>query len=284
MSYLKKEGFATSLGCTPGHDLWSSSNMSVEVTLTDKGLKNYEKVIELIFDYAHYIKDSGPQQYIFDEIQQIGKLNFEFQDEQSGLMYCQGISSKMQTMNLSNISEVLRSRYVIDEFDKEKNQDVINRLCDPSNLQIMLSAKGIETDSTEKWYGTKYKVEEVPYKLKESMKIPESRTKKFGLPPKNILIPQSTEIKPNHAEYSYVPKKLCYWSDADVWYKKDDKFERPKSIVSLKIYTPDCNLGKTIEANVFAEMWTEVMVEYLQEFLYMGATANLKFMAKPFQD
>ena len=81
MRYLKKEGLASSLGCTPGHDLWSSSNMSVEVTLTDKGLKNYEKVIEHIFDYAHYIKDSGPQKWIFDEIQQIGKLNFDYQDE-----------------------------------------------------------------------------------------------------------------------------------------------------------------------------------------------------------
>jgi len=26
------------------------------------------------------------------------------------------------------------------------------------------------------------------------------------------------------------------------------------------------------------------MVEYLQEFLYMGTMANLKFMAKPFAD
>jgi secreted Zn-dependent insulinase-like peptidase len=48
----------------------------------------------------------------------------------------------------------------------------------------------------------------------------------------------------------------------------------------LKVYTPDCDLGKTIEAKV----WTEVMVEYLQEFLYMGTTANLTFMAKPFAD
>jgi hypothetical protein len=64
----------------------------------------------------------------------MGKLNFDFQDESSGLMYCQGISSTMQTMNTENVGEILRSKYVIDEFDKVKNQDVIDRLCDPSNL------------------------------------------------------------------------------------------------------------------------------------------------------
>jgi insulysin len=148
----------------------------------------------------------------------------------------------------------------------------------------MLSAKGIETDSVEKWYGTKYKVEEIPSDLKELMKRPAGRTKKFGLPPQNILIPKNVDIKPDVKEYSEMPKKLCYWLDSDVWYKQDAKFDRPKSIVSLKVYTPDCNLGKTIEAKVFSEVWTEVMVEYLQEFLYMGTTANLTFMAKPFAD
>ena len=150
----------------------------------------------------------------------------------------------------------------------------------------MLSAKGIETDSVEKWYGTKYKVEEIPSDLIHLMKMPAGRKKKFGLPPQNILLPKRVDIKPDSdtKEYSKVPKKLCYWSDCDVWFKQDDKFERPKAIVSLKVYTPDCNLGKTIEAKVFSEVWTEVMVEYLQEFLYMGTMANLKFMAKPFAD
>ena len=88
MSYLKKEGLASSLGSTAGHDLWSSSNMSIEVTLTDKGLENYEKVITSVFEFANYLKEAGPQQYVFDEIKQMGKLNFDFQDESSGLMYC----------------------------------------------------------------------------------------------------------------------------------------------------------------------------------------------------
>ena len=83
----------------------------------------------------------------------------------------------------------------------------------------MLSAKGIETDSVEKWYGTKYKVEEIPYELNQLMKMPAGRSKKFGLPPQNILIPKNVGIKPYSEEYSKVPKKLCYWSDCDVWYK-----------------------------------------------------------------
>ena len=36
---------------------------------------------------------------------------------------------------------------------------------------------------------------------------------------------------------------------------KDDKFERPKAHVNLKIYTNDNNFGEKPEARLFARVW-----------------------------
>ena len=51
----------------------------------------------------------------------------------------------------------------------------------------------------------------------------------------------------------------------------------PKAIVSLKIYTDDCDLGKTVEAKVQSQVWDNVLKEYLREFLYNAECASLGF-------
>jgi secreted Zn-dependent insulinase-like peptidase len=33
-----------------------------------------------------------------------------------------------------------------------------------------------------------------------------------------------------------VPQKIKEYNETEVWYKKDDKFKRPKAIISIKVY------------------------------------------------
>ena len=58
-----------------------------------------------------------------------------------------------------------------------------------------------------------------------------------------------------------MPTKVGDIENVDLWYMKDDKFERPKAFIRAKIYTPDCNLGKNPRGMVFAEVWKKVYDE-----------------------
>ena len=58
---------------------------------------------------------------------------------------------------------------------------------------------------------------------------------------------------------------------------KDDKFERPKAHVSVKIYTNDNEFGLNPKKRVFANVWKNAQDEYLREFKYMADCANLDF-------
>jgi secreted Zn-dependent insulinase-like peptidase len=58
---------------------------------------------------------------------------------------------------------------------------------------------------------------------------------------------------------------------------KDDKFERPKAHVSVKIYTNDNEFGINPKRRVFANVWKNAQDEYLREFKYMADCANLDF-------
>jgi secreted Zn-dependent insulinase-like peptidase len=108
--------------------------------------------------------------------------------------------------------------------------------------------------------------------------------KKLGLPPVNNLIPKNFGILAKNKEYSETPQLLKQWPGADLWYKKDDKFDRPKSVVSMKIYTKDCDLGTKPESHVFMNMWANMQNDYLREFNYMANCANLSFSVTPMYD
>ena len=70
---------------------------------------------------------------------------------------------------------------------------------------------------------------------------------------------------------------LMRWPECtDLWYKKDDKFERPKSIVNYKLYTNDCLWMQKPESNVFAQIWVKVLQEYLREFNYAAELVKLE--------
>ena len=58
---------------------------------------------------------------------------------------------------------------------------------------------------------------------------------------------------------------------------KDDKFQKPKGIYSLKIYTGDLYFGSTPKARVFATLWQACVQSLMQEFVYMAEMAAMKF-------
>ena len=76
-------------------------------------------------------------------------------------------------------------------------------------------------------------------------------------------------------DYSLEPKLLEMTESYDLWYKKDDKFLRPKAFVSLKLYTDDCLFGSDPKSRVFAHIWNEVANDYMREFNYMATCASL---------
>jgi secreted Zn-dependent insulinase-like peptidase len=49
LSYLISEGLALELSSSGDHELWSFDTFSVDITLTQKGMAEYERVIEAVF-------------------------------------------------------------------------------------------------------------------------------------------------------------------------------------------------------------------------------------------
>lgn len=80
---------------------------------------------------------------------------------------------------------------------------------------------------------------------------------------------------PENKEQSARPVHAKQWDNTDLWFKKDDRFCKPKGNVAVKIYTHDHSFGTTVKSRVFAEMWKGCLEEYMREFKYMADCAEL---------
>mmetsp|Transcript_12503 Transcript_12503/g.21036 ORF Transcript_12503/g.21036 Transcript_12503/m.21036 type:complete len:243 (+) Transcript_12503:1089-1817(+) len=211
----------------------------------------------------------------------LGQMNFKFADKSRGISNCVALASRLQIFEDDNVSELIRSKYISDEFREEQIKEVADQLCLTERVSIFLRSKSFEGKTTEEaeWYSTKFSSETIPDELLQKMKNPASPvgSKKLDLPPANNLIPKNFDVLAKQEDHSAKPKLIKKWEDCDLWYKKDDKFERPKAIVEMKIYTNDCGFGKNLEGRLFANVWREVQSEYLREFNYMADCANLSF-------
>lgn len=87
----------------------------------------------------------------------------------------------------------------------------------------------------------------------------EIKSKKLDLPPANTLIPKNFTVLEKDEEHSKKPMLLKQWDDTDLWYKKDDKFLRPKAIVAMKLFTNDNGFGSDMKARVFANLWNDTL-------------------------
>ena len=77
---------------------------------------------------------------------------------------------------------------------------------------------------------------------------------------------------PEDESLSARPLLVQQWDDlADLWFKKDDKFKKPKGIVACKIYTDDLMFGQSPQATVFVEVWRNCITEVLREFSYLAS-------------
>jgi secreted Zn-dependent insulinase-like peptidase len=103
----------------------------------------------------------------------------------------------------------------------------------------------------------------------------EITNKKLDLPPVNNLIAKNYDVLPKSAPPAKVPQVIKQWEDSDLWYMKDDKFETPKAVVYMKLYTNDNRFGETPRDRLFPIIWRDVFDEFIGEFAYMAEVANL---------
>eukprot|EP01016_Furgasonia_blochmanni_P029771 TRINITY_DN31188_c0_g1_i2.p1 TRINITY_DN31188_c0_g1~~TRINITY_DN31188_c0_g1_i2.p1 ORF type:complete len:255 (+),score=21.14 TRINITY_DN31188_c0_g1_i2:64-828(+) len=240
-SLLVDEGLALNTSTASEDDMNLFTSMFINITLTSKGVEQYERVCGLVFAYLKMIRERGPQEWFFQEVKTIVELQFRFQDKEEPIEH---VSDLAENMHDYPVRDVMAAGYLFEEYRPDLIKKLLSSLT-LDNLRIVLISKRVEKDCTltERWYGTKFGVEPMSNKLTSLFENPvielHRSNKTLEFPPKNRLLP--TDLKLHKTEglenLSSYPRKIIETDSTDVWFKQDQVFLTPKGHICLNIYS-----------------------------------------------
>ncbi|CDW84143.1 insulin-degrading enzyme [Stylonychia lemnae] len=282
LSQLIKEGLATSLQSSNSSRMDCIDQFSVSVGLTDKGEENYQRVVELVYQYINQLKQSGIPKYVFDEKKRMYELSFEYKTKQSAISYAQTLAARMlKFIEDEEFNDLLWRPHALEVFDPEELQRRMNLLTPQNSFVIFQSKKNEKEDSVllkEKWYGTPYSIEKIPDDtISYLAKVLPSLEVNLGLPPRNEFIPQQlNEIKIlRDLENTKPAFPMKISENPQVWFKQDDTFDQPFLQVNMKLQTYDCAYPVTALSQMFIVLWKACLLEFNRELSYMGSLAGI---------
>ncbi|MFK7823004.1 MAG: insulinase family protein [Oligoflexales bacterium] len=267
LSKLKKENLVTSLST------WLESSsyagmFQVDMTLTEKGVAEKDRIIELFFSYIKMLKKQGYQHYIYEERKTMSDINYVYRDLKEGSYVVAAYASKMHD---HPPLEIDRREMLIHEYN-DKDFSLFLNMIKPNQMSVVLSNKNVETDQVETNYGTHYKVEKLSPVLVEKWQK-SNIDPYFNLPSINDFIPKKLEIL-SSVEKTH-PYKLVDNEWGVFWFQQDDYFKLPKANVQLLLFNNKVNTDP--KAKIMSLLYTMALSEGLNEWNYDISLAGLNY-------
>lgn len=272
LSVLKAKGWCNSLMGGARRGPRGFGFFVISVDLTEEGINYVDDIVTLVFQYINMLKTEGPKEWIFEEYRDIMAMHFRFKDKEMPQSY---VSTTSQNLNEYPIEEVLSGSCLITDWRPDLIDMVLQYLT-PENIRIAVIAQKfeLEADQTEKWYGTKYKMEKIPedtlkkwanVKLCEDLKIP----------PRNEFIPTDFELMPREPNAPDHPIIIQNTSLSRVWFKQDDEFLLPKANLSFEFVSPLAYLDP-VSCNM-TYMFVQLFKDAINEYAYAAELAGLRW-------
>ncbi|EPS70250.1 insulin degrading enzyme, partial [Genlisea aurea] len=271
---LKKLGWATSLLVGESESSYEFSFFKVVIVLTDAGHDHFQDTAALLFKYIHLLQLSGPSGWIHDELVAICQTSFHYQDKIRPIDYARNVAINMQ---FYPPNDWLAGSSLPSKFNAEKLEFALKELS-PENVRIFWESTKFEglTDLKEPWYGTAYSVERIAESTIEKW-IERAPNEDLHLPVPNVFIPTDLSLKsvPNPVKFPTLLRKSAY---SRLWYKPDTAFSSPKEYVMIDFNCP--HSGISPESVVLTEIFTRLVMDYLNEYAYYAEVAGLHYSVK----
>ncbi|KAL2188482.1 LuxS/MPP-like metallohydrolase [Thermothelomyces heterothallicus CBS 203.75] len=281
MSYIKSKGWANGLyaGAWPVGP-GTPEVFECQITLTEEGLKNYKEVVKVVFEYIALLRETEPQEWIFEEQKGLAEVNFRFREKTQSYRFTSKLSSTMQK---PLPREYLLSGYsLLRKFDPKLIKEGLDCLR-PDNFRMTIVSRDFpgKWDKKEKWYGTEYSCQPIPDDLMEEIKKaaasgPQTRTAKLHLPHKNEFVPTKLEVeKKDVKEPALAPRIVRNDPLVRTWFKKDDTFWVPKATLIISCRSPVATASAA--GRVKSRLFTDLVKDALEEFSYDAELAGLEY-------
>ncbi|MWP48859.1 MULTISPECIES: pitrilysin [unclassified Gilliamella] len=194
---LQKQGLIEGISSSINPIRYGNSGIfSINVSLTDDGLAQKDKVIGAIFNYLQLIQKQGISDAYYEELKKVLALEFKYQDVERDMSYVEWLSDQMLLYPVKNI---LNSDFIANNFDKTAITARLKSLT-PDNVRVWIISPNQTTNKTAYFVDAPYKIDNITSEQKANW-LALGKNFTFSLPELNPYIPDDFSIvKQNRAQ------------------------------------------------------------------------------------
>lgn len=282
LATLKKEGLADGLSAEASKH-GNRLVFSLEISLTEKGVKNLQPVVALTFDTLHMLASQGIPKSFFEEIKSLAEIKYQYQSRHDPFDLVTDYAEALVDEDLDTFPE---KTLIPQTYHSEGIAAVIHTLeIAPCQFYIVADPKltGVAADRQEPWMGAKYAIRPMPKDIADTLaKLQPSGL--IALPPANPFVPKHLELVPISTSATEhlaiknlpIPKLLQDNEKGQFYFSGDANYKVPEAAYLFRIHTPAVTPGNPNQA-VLLELFIKGLKESLASTLYQASLANLTF-------
>ncbi len=279
-STLHDNGFIESLTCGFFDKDSCFTFMHIDIEATEKGFKNRNLIIHLIYYFIENIFFKKISKKIYNEIKKNSDLMFNFNEMNNSVDYNVYLSMNMYYYDIQNI---IYGDFKMNKFNDSINKKIKNlqKFIRKENAVIVLSSYNFKnkTNKIEKWYNTNYN-HILSNKLKFNKNKLNKLTNLLNIPPKNDFIPNIDEL--TLIKNNKNLKKPIILPNKYLFYMHDIKYKTPLIMCGIVINTP--NISSSINNYLKCLIFFESFNDYFKKYNYNALIANFNYSLNLFMD
>jgi insulysin len=270
---LKKEKIAESVHVSCDRLSKQSLFFSVDIMLTDYGLSQVDGAIMRVYEAIARLKKEGFPVHLFDEIQTIAKLNYQFQSRDDAFNAIIGISSDMPYEDLATYPERTR---IPEKYDPAFIQSFVDTLKAEKCVYFVLAdptKTGIATDTKEKWMNAEYSIKPAArvHLATWNNAVPNPA---IQLPPPNPYLPKQLGLVASTQENTQDnPLLLVSDESSSIYYAQDSRYKVPEVAFLFSVQSP--LIDNTAKSQTLSDLYVRALSEKLSTDLSLAASAGL---------
>lgn len=270
LSVLKKRGLAEALSTGTGLGWNGGSLFSVSISLSEKGVKNYQEVLQLLFQYLAMLRSQGPDEAIYNEQSRLAALDFQFEEKVAPLARVTALAARMHDFSARDI---LRGPYHMVDYQPSLLTEMLDALR-ADNAEVVLTAAGVSVDGQTPYYNVPYRAEKVLPQQLAHWREPVAGVN-FGLPRPNPFVADDVSLLPPQKDQQDSLLQVMDTARQKLWYRQSETFLVPRGAMYVNFQSPKANAS--VVNTALAMLYVAMLKDAVNEYAYEAQLAGLGF-------
>lgn len=242
----------------------------IEVTLTEHGVSDFKKVISHIYQALNHLKKETLPSYIFDDLQRMAILQYEYQPRLEAFDYAMDQVSRMVFEPLETFPY---NPVIAGQYDPLLADQIFDTLKADLCLYVLIAnSEKMKFFHQEKWTAAAYSLKEIPISHLLSWNTAKNHPR-LSIPLPNPFLP--TKLKLLHEEpTSDFPTSVIEEKGAKIFFQKDKTYRVPKTSGIFSLKTP--LLDGTPRGVVLFDLLLTALRDQLEATFFYGNRAGVE--------